>query len=95
MAYADDANFIGVDIRTIEVNTNVVLNACKDIGLSVNTKKTKYIYIGRHGGMITNVRIRIGINFYEKVKTFKYLGSLLTNENYIQEEIKCRLKAGN
>ena len=24
-----------------------------------------------------------------------YLGSLLTNKNYIQEEIKCRLKAGN
>ena len=24
-----------------------------------------------------------------------YLGSLLTNENSIQEEIKCRLKAGN
>ena len=28
----------------------------------------------------------------EKVKTFKSLGSLLTNQNYIQEEIKCRLK---
>ena len=35
------------------------------------------------------------IEFYEKVKTFKYLGSLLTNQNSIQEEIKCRLKAGN
>ena len=32
---------------------------------------------------------------YEKVKTFKYLGSLSTNQNSIQEEIKCRLKAGN
>ena len=30
-----------------------------------------------------------------KEKTFKYLGSLLTNQNSIQEEIKCRLKAGN
>ena len=29
------------------------------------------------------------------VTTFKYLGSLLTNQNSIQEEIKCRLKAGN
>ena len=32
---------------------------------------------------------------YEKVKTFKYLSSLLTNQNSILEEIKCRLKAGN
>ena len=29
------------------------------------------------------------------MKTFNYLGSLLINQNYIQEEIKCRLKAGN
>ena len=32
---------------------------------------------------------------YEKVKTYKYLGSLLTNQNSIHEEIKCRLEAGN
>ena len=30
-----------------------------------------------------------------RVKTFKYFGSLLINQNSIQEEIKCRLKAGN
>ena len=31
----------------------------------------------------------------EKVNTFKYLDSLLTNQNFIHEEIKCRLKAEN
>ena len=45
--------------------------------------------------MIANAHIKIGSNSYEKVKAFKYLGSLLTNQNSIQEEIKCRLKAGN
>ena len=30
-----------------------------------------------------------------KVKTFKYLGSLLTNQNSIHEEIKFRFKAGS
>ena len=39
--------------------------------------------------------ILLGSNSYEKVKTIKYLGSLLTNQNYIQEEIKYRLKTGN
>jgi hypothetical protein len=72
LAYADDANLIGVDIKTIEVNTDVVLNARKDIGLAVNTRKTMYMDIGRHGGMTTNDHIRIGINFNLKVKTFKY-----------------------
>ena len=48
--------------------------------------------IGRHRGMIANALIKIGSNSYEKVKTFKYLGSLLTNQNFIQEEINVDLK---
>ena len=49
--------------------------------------------IGRHRGIIVNEHIRT--YSYEKVKTFKYLGSLLTNQNSIKDKIKCRLKAGN
>ena len=36
--------------------------------------------IGRHRSMIANAHIKIGSNSYEKMKTFKYLGSLLTNQ---------------
>ena len=73
-------------------NADVLLNACKDIGLAVNIGKNKYMEMGRHQDMIANEHIKIGSNSYEKVKTFKYL---LTNQNSIQEEIKCSLKAGN
>ena len=73
----------------------MLLNACKDISLAVNTRKSKYMEIGRYRGMIANEHIKIGNNSYEKVKTFKYLGSLLKNQNSIQEEIKCRHKSGN
>ena len=48
--------------------------------------------IGRQRGMIANEPIRIVSNSYEKVKSLKYLGSLVTNQNSIQEEIKYRLK---
>ena len=51
--------------------------------------------IGRHRGMIAIAHVKRGSNSYEKVKTFKYLSALLTNQNSIQEEIKSRLKAGN
>ena len=51
--------------------------------------------IGRHRGIIANERIRTSNNSYEKVKTFKYLDSLVTNQNSIKDEIKFRLKAGN
>ena len=36
LAYADVVNLIGDDIRRIERNADVLLNACKDIGLAVN-----------------------------------------------------------
>ena len=48
LAYADDVNLMGDYIRTIERNTAVLLNACKDIGLAVNIGKTKYMEIGCH-----------------------------------------------
>ena len=72
-ADADEIHLIGDDIRTIERNANVLLNAFKNIGLAVNTGKTKYMEIGRHRGIIAKEKIKIGSNSYEKVKTFKYL----------------------
>ena len=95
MAYADDVNLIDDDISTTERNADVLLNACKDIGLAVNTGKTKYMEIGRHRGRIANEHFKIGSNSYEKVENFKYLGSFLINQNSIQEEINGRLTAGN
>jgi hypothetical protein len=32
---------------------------------------------------------------FERVEVFKYLGTILTNQNSIQEEIKSTLKLGN
>ena len=52
LAYADHANLIGDEIRTIERNA-VLLNTCKDIDLAVNIEKTKYMVVGCHQGMIT------------------------------------------
>ena len=45
LTYADDVNLIGNDIKR---NANVLLNACEDIGLAVNTGETKYLEIGFH-----------------------------------------------
>ena len=95
LTYVDEVNLIGGDIRTIERNADVLLNSCKDIGLAVNTRKTKYMEIGRHRGMIANEHIRIGNNSYAKVKTFKYLGFLVENQISVRDEMKCILRVGN
>jgi hypothetical protein len=39
--------------------------------------------------------IKMANKFFEGVKQFKYLGTTLTNQNLINEEIKNRLKSAN
>ena len=39
--------------------------------------------------------IKIDNSSFERVDEFKYLGTTLTNQNSILEEIKSRLKSGN
>ena len=47
----------------------------------------------QNAGRIYSVRIDNG-NF-ERVEEFKYLGTTLTNQNSIAEEIKSRLRSGS
>jgi len=42
-----------------------------------------------------NHSIKIDKSSSESVEQFKYLGTTLTNQNYIQEELKSILKSGN
>jgi hypothetical protein len=39
--------------------------------------------------------VKIDNSSIERVEKFKYLGTMLTDQNSIQEEIKSRLKLGN
>ena len=40
-------------------------------------------------------RVRINNSNFDRVEDFKYLGTTLTNQNFIAEEIKGRLNSGN
>ena len=42
-----------------------------------------------------NHSVRIDNSTFERVEDFKYLGTNLTNQNSIPEEIKSRLRSGN
>jgi len=39
--------------------------------------------------------IKIDNSLFQREEQFKYLGTTLMQKNYIQEEIKSRLKSGN
>ena len=66
----------------------------RDIGLEVNANKTKYLVMSRDQTGRSH-SIEIDNSSFEMVEESKYMGTTLTNRNYIQEEIKSRLKSGN
>jgi hypothetical protein len=43
LVYADDVNIQSDNIETIKKNTQTLIDASKEIGLEVNTVKTKYM----------------------------------------------------
>jgi hypothetical protein len=51
--------------------------------------------MSRHPNSEQNQNIRITNESFENVSKFKYLGTTLTNQNDIYNEIKSRLNSGN
>jgi hypothetical protein len=57
--------------------------------------KTKYMVISRDQNAGRIQRVRTDNSTFERVEEFKYLGTTLTNQNSIAEEVKSRLRSGN
>jgi hypothetical protein len=92
---ADDIIILGVSIRNIEKNMEALLVASEKNGLEVNADKTKCMVLSRYQNAGRSHNIKIDSSSLGKVEEFRYLGTTLTNQNSIQEEIKSRLKSGN
>jgi hypothetical protein len=95
LVYADDVNQLGDDIETIKKNAQTLIAASKEVGLEVNTEKTKYMLLSRQQNGVQNHEIKIGNRCFGNVEQFRYLGTTITSQNLIQEEIKRRLNLGN
>jgi len=91
----DYANILGGSVRTVEKKLETLVFASKVTGLVVNADKTKYMVMSRDQNAGRNYSMKTDNSSFESVEEFKYLGTTLTNQNSIQEEIKSRLKSGN
>jgi hypothetical protein len=88
LAYAYDVNLLGNNIRTIKRNIETLIDASKEVGLEMNVEKTKYLLLSHHQNVGQNQEITIANLSFENVLQAKYLGTTVTYQYLIQEEIK-------
>jgi hypothetical protein len=67
LAYADDVNLLGDNIDTIKKNMEILIDACKEVGLEINVDKTKYMLLSRHQNVGQNRDIKIANRSFENV----------------------------
>jgi hypothetical protein len=95
LTYADDVNLLGDNIDTIKKNTETLIDASKEVGLEINVEKTKYVLLSRQQNVGQNRDMKIANRSFENVSQFKYLGTTITNQNLIKDEINRRLNYDN
>jgi hypothetical protein len=83
LVYADDVNLLGNNKDTIKKNTQTLIDANEEVGLEVNTEKTKYMLLSHHQNSGQNHDIKICNTCFENVAQFRYL-----NQNLVQEEVR-------
>ena len=81
--------------HTLKENAEALVAATRDTGLEGSADKTKYMVMSRDQNAGRNHNVRTVNSTFEMVDEFKYLGTTLTNQNSIVEEIKSRFRSGN
>jgi hypothetical protein len=85
---------LGENINTKQKSTEALLHAGKEVGLEFNSEKTKYMLMSRKkAGQMDG--IKIANRSFEGAAKFKYMGTTVTDQNCMHEEIKSRLNSGN
>jgi len=95
LVYGDDGNISGGSVHTVKENAEALVVASKEIGLEINADKTKYMVMSRDQNAGKCHSMKKDSSSFQRVEEFRYLGTTLTNENSIQEDIKNILMSGN
>jgi hypothetical protein len=95
LVYADDVNISGDRVCTVREKAEALVVASKEIGLEVNADKTNYMVMSGYQNVGRSNGMKVDNRSFEREEKFIYLGTTLTYQNSIQEEIKNKLKEGN
>jgi hypothetical protein len=92
MDYADDILITARTKQSLMDTFQQLKNNSLEVGLTINKKKTKYLKCAKKDIKTENLNIKS--SYIEKVKQYKYLGSITNDTNSIEEEVKERIALG-
>jgi exonuclease III len=85
--FADDMAVLAEDQEDLEISIKRLEEACKAYGMKVNAKKTKAMSVGSEEDIVLHIDgVRV-----EQVSSFKYLGSLLTEDWRCEKDVRARI----
>jgi hypothetical protein len=83
MMEIDDVNILGGSVHTVKENAKALVVATKEIGLEVNADKSKYMVMSRDRNAGRGHIVKIDNSSIGRVEEFKYLGTMLTDQNSV------------
>jgi hypothetical protein len=88
---ADDVHFLG-NCKASLLVTNMDTN--REVGLEVNTERTKCMCMSYEQNVGHSHSVMI-VSHLEVWHSSRYLGTILTGQNCICEDVMCRLTSGS
>ncbi|KAJ4450459.1 hypothetical protein ANN_01884 [Periplaneta americana] len=94
LGYTDDVIIFGRRIQDVEEALIALDKETQKLGFKINTKKSKFMSVTkRQNDQVKEVKM--GTYKFEKVKEFTYLGSILTANNDLRNEVQRRINLAN
>ena len=89
--FADDVAVYATSRDTFESTTREFVSAASKWGLTVSIAKTKGMVIGDHLASTDTLPLQLEADQIEIVSDFIYLGSNITRDGEVKDEVKCRI----
>ena len=87
ICYADDICLLAPSNQALQSILNLVHAKLKNIGLSINIEKCKYIVFKKHKSININSTVTLEGETIERVSEYRYLGIILSEDNSINKDI--------
>ncbi|GFX46841.1 reverse transcriptase domain-containing protein [Trichonephila clavipes] len=93
LAYADDIDIIGRSEKAVKETFQALEISATNMGLTINEDKTKFMET--MPSSVNNTSFCVNGHSFERVSEFKYLGTIINDQNKLKAEINNRIKSAN